>query len=101
MTAVPCGVCTLYLYCRALLSAESLLDHLEAGDGGADSPSVATAHQLRRAGLAPLSSHIAAGRLGKPYLWAQRLAGLDFTAPAAAAQVGHAAPNTPPLTHRP
>lgn len=76
----------------AMLSAESLLDHLSPGDSGVDSPSAATAHQLRRAGLAPLRQYIADGQLGKPYLWAQRLAGLDFIAgeqgsPAAAESV--------------
>ncbi|XP_043218537.1 THO complex subunit 5 homolog [Amphibalanus amphitrite] len=64
----------------ALLSAESLLDYLEPGDAGSDSPSAATAHQLRRAGLSPLGQYITAGQLGKPYLWAQRLAGLEFIA---------------------
>ena len=74
LTYLPSPLC---LY-RALLSAESLLDHLEPGDSGSDSPSPATAHQLRRAGLSPLRQYIAAGQLGKPYLWAQRLAGLEF-----------------------
>ncbi|XP_037077223.1 THO complex subunit 5 homolog [Pollicipes pollicipes] len=61
-----------------LLSAETLLDHLEPGDSGTDAPGAATAHQLRRACLAPLRQYVAAGQVGRPYLWAQRLAGLEF-----------------------
>lgn len=61
---------------RDLLTPDLLLSCLYPGDDGRDTPNPANDHQLRRIGLAEFRDYIA--ELGYPYLWAQRLSGLDF-----------------------
>ncbi|KAK7863751.1 hypothetical protein R5R35_011154 [Gryllus longicercus] len=60
-----------------LIAPHNILTALFPQDLGTDSPNVANHYQLQQLGLEPFPNYL--GELGLPYLWAQRLAGLDFT----------------------
>jgi len=59
------------------LQASSILAHLYQGDDGQESPNPSNHYQLTKAGLAERFSRYVAS-IGLPYVWAQRLAGMDF-----------------------
>nr|CAD7261591.1 unnamed protein product [Timema shepardi] len=59
-----------------LIAPSKLLSGLFAHDLGLDSPNVANNYQLQHLGLNCFSSYIS--ELGVPYIWVQRVAGLDF-----------------------
>lgn len=60
-----------------VLQAANLLEHLFEGDDGQNSPNPSTLYQLKKAGLESLAN---CQDIGVPYVWAQRLAGMDFLA---------------------
>ena len=55
-----------------MLSVENLLSGLFSDDYGDESPNIANGYQSKTVNHSQLAD------LGKPYIWAQRLAGLDF-----------------------
>nr|CAD7587821.1 unnamed protein product [Timema genevievae] len=59
-----------------LIAPNKLLSGLFVHDLGLDSPNVANNYQLQHLGLNCFSSYIS--ELGVPYIWVQRVAGLDF-----------------------
>ncbi|GAB1604467.1 THO complex subunit 5 homolog [Argonauta hians] len=59
-----------------LLSPDKFLAYLYPEDHGCDTPNQANQYVLQRFGLGDFSSHI--GTTGRPYLWAQWIAGLQF-----------------------
>ncbi|CAG2056418.1 unnamed protein product [Timema podura] len=61
---------------RDLIAPNKLLSGLFVHDLGLDSPNVANNYQLQHLGLNCFSSYIS--ELGVPYIWVQRVAGLDF-----------------------
>lgn len=62
-----------------VLSGDCILNELYTGDTGNDSPHPATAYLLSAAGITEhFQSFIP--EVGRPYMWAQRLCGLDFMA---------------------
>lgn len=58
------------------LNPNTLLSHLYSGDSGLESPNTTNSWQLAAAGLTDSWDKLLPDKL--PYLWAQRLAGLDF-----------------------
>lgn len=58
------------------MTPENILCSLYPGDTGVDSPNVANDYQLQNVGLGPFSD--LTSDLGFPYIWAQRVSGLDF-----------------------
>ncbi|KAK3919163.1 THO complex subunit 5-like protein [Frankliniella fusca] len=80
---VVCVKCTVHvaqpitgLFARELVSAEKILCSLYPGDSGLESPNFANYYQLQNVGLGQFSDLIP--ELGTPYMWAQKIAGLDF-----------------------
>jgi len=59
------------------LQADNILSHLYQGDDGQESPNPSNQFQLRKAGLSEGFTRYVA-TIGLPYVWAQRLAGMDF-----------------------
>ncbi|XP_052829641.1 THO complex subunit 5 homolog A [Octopus bimaculoides] len=59
-----------------LLSPDKFLAYLYPEDHGCDTPNPANQYVLKRFGLGDFSSHISI--TGRPYLWAQWIAGLQF-----------------------
>ena len=59
-----------------LLSPDLLLNEIYPGDCGSTSPNAANQYELRRLGLGDFSQYIK--EIGRPYLWAQWLSGLQF-----------------------
>ncbi|XP_033747384.1 THO complex subunit 5 homolog isoform X2 [Pecten maximus] len=59
-----------------LLSAESVLNDIYPGDHGNTTPNPANQYELRRLGLRDFTHYIP--ELGRPFLWAQWLGGLQF-----------------------
>ncbi|XP_068085628.1 THO complex subunit 5 homolog [Anabrus simplex] len=59
-----------------LIAPNNILMALFPHDLGLDSPNVANNYQLQHLGLENFASYI--NELGVPYIWAQRIAGLDF-----------------------
>ena len=59
-----------------LLSPDLLLNEIYPGDCGNTSPNAANQYELRRLGLGDFSQYIK--EIGRPYLWAQWLSGLQF-----------------------
>ncbi|XP_070572553.1 THO complex subunit 5 homolog isoform X2 [Ptychodera flava] len=59
-----------------LLSHNSLLSCLFPGDYGNDTPNPANQYQLNKLGMDTFSAYIS--KVGHPYIWVQRLAGLEF-----------------------
>ena len=57
----------------SVLAVDNLLTALFPDDYGDDSPNMVNVYQSKSV------SHYQVAELGKPYLWAQRLAGLDFS----------------------
>ncbi|KAL5016146.1 hypothetical protein ScPMuIL_005735 [Solemya velum] len=76
-----------------LLSPDSILCDLYAGDHGNTTPNPANHYELNRLGLREFGQYIV--QVGLPYLWAQWLGGLDFLAdrnlqrPQSAVSAGH------------
>lgn len=62
-----------------VLNGHCILNELYPGDSGIDSPHPATAYLLKSAGITEDFRHFIA-EVGKPYIWAQRMCGLDFMA---------------------
>ncbi|XP_072949391.1 THO complex subunit 5 homolog [Epargyreus clarus] len=62
-----------------VLSGDCILNELYPGDMGSDSPHPATSYLLNNAGVTEEFSHFIP-EIGKPYIWAQRMCGLDFMA---------------------
>lgn len=60
-----------------VLSGDCILNELYIGDTGNDSPHPATAYLLNAAGISEEFRHFIP-EVGKPYIWAQRMCGLDF-----------------------
>ncbi|XP_047120063.1 THO complex subunit 5 homolog [Schistocerca piceifrons] len=60
-----------------LIAPQNILSSLFPSDLGLDSPNVANLYQLQHMGLDGFGSYIS--DLGIPYIWAQNIAGLDFT----------------------
>ena len=58
------------------MTPESILCSLYPGDTGLESPNLANHYQLQNVKLGPFSDLIT--QLGFPYIWAQRVSGLDF-----------------------
>lgn len=58
------------------MTPENILCSLYPGDTGIESPNVANEYQLQNIGLGPFSNYVS--DLGTPYIWAQRVSGLDF-----------------------
>ncbi|XP_076453337.1 THO complex subunit 5-like [Babylonia areolata] len=59
-----------------LLSAHSVLDELYPGDHGETTPSPANQYELGRYGMGEFGQYV--GMVGRPYMWAQWLGGLQF-----------------------
>uniref|UniRef100_A0A0A9Z9M7 THO complex subunit 5 n=2 Tax=Lygus hesperus TaxID=30085 RepID=A0A0A9Z9M7_LYGHE len=57
------------------LQNRNVLSQLYAGDDGTESPNVSNHYQLNEVGLASLDTQ----KLGFPYVWVQKIGGLDFT----------------------
>ena len=64
------------VFASHLMTPESILCLLYPGDTGLESPNLANHYQLQNVGLGPFGDLTA--QLGFPYIWAQRVAGLDF-----------------------
>ncbi|XP_053609992.1 THO complex subunit 5 homolog [Plodia interpunctella] len=62
-----------------VLSGHCILNELYPADTGNDSPHPATAYLLNAAGISEDFQHFIPD-VGKPYIWAQRMCGLDFMA---------------------
>ncbi|XP_026735108.1 THO complex subunit 5 homolog [Trichoplusia ni] len=62
-----------------VLNGHCILNELYPGDTGYDSPHPATTYLLNAAGITEDFQHFIS-ELGKPYVWAQRMCGLDFMA---------------------
>lgn len=62
-----------------VLNGHCILNELYPGDTGCDSPHPATTYLLNAAGITEDFQHFIS-ELGKPYVWAQRMCGLDFMA---------------------
>ncbi|XP_050434207.1 THO complex subunit 5 homolog A isoform X2 [Adelges cooleyi] len=63
-------------YSRELLSPITILDSLFSGDDGAESPNIVNYHQLDQ-----MTSEFNTLDVGKPYVWAQNICGLNFLNP--------------------
>lgn len=59
-----------------ILSPELILDDLYPDDHGMVSPNPSNQYELARFGLQDLSNYVS--QVGRPYLWAQRMGGLQF-----------------------
>lgn len=62
-----------------VLNGHCILNELYPSDTGNDSPHPATAYLLKAAGINEDFQHFIA-EVGRPYIWAQRMCGLDFMA---------------------
>ncbi|KAI8436874.1 hypothetical protein MSG28_010324 [Choristoneura fumiferana] len=62
-----------------VLNGHCILNELYPGDAGNDSPHPATSYLLQAAGISDDFPHFIP-EVGKPYIWAQRMCGLDFMA---------------------
>lgn len=62
-----------------VLSGHCILNELYPGDNGNDSPHPSTTYLLNAAGITESFNHFVS-EIGRPYIWAQRLCGLDFMA---------------------
>ncbi|XP_060803113.1 THO complex subunit 5 homolog [Amyelois transitella] len=62
-----------------VLSGHCILNELYPSDTGNDSPHPATSYLLNAAGISEDFQHFIP-EVGKPYIWAQRMCGLDFMA---------------------
>lgn len=60
-----------------VLNGHSILNELYPGDTGDDSPHPATSYLLKNAGISESFSHFIP-EIGRPYVWAQRMCGIDF-----------------------
>lgn len=69
-------MCIYFLYFREILAPENLLRELFPDDLGEESPNPTNHYQLRQLELGNFSSLL--NVLGYPYLWVQRICGLDF-----------------------
>ena len=71
---------------RDLIAPNNILTALFPYDLGLDSPNVANHYQLQSVGLEDFATYIL--ELGIPYIWAQRIAGLDFMGARATEMMG-------------
>ncbi|CAG9786801.1 unnamed protein product [Diatraea saccharalis] len=62
-----------------VLNGSCILNELYPADSGNDSPHPATAYLLKVAGITEDFQHFIS-EVGRPYIWAQRMCGLDFMA---------------------
>lgn len=62
----------------ALLSPESLLINLFPDDDGNTAPNPSSLYQLSKVGITTFTDFVSL--VGKPYMWVQRICGLDFLA---------------------
>lgn len=62
-----------------VLSGHCILNELYPGDTGNDSPHPATTYLMNAAGITENFNHFIS-EVGRPFIWAQRLCGLDFMA---------------------
>lgn len=62
-----------------VLNGHCILNELYPADTGNDSPHPATAYLLKAAGISEDFQHFIP-EVGRPYIWAQRMCGLDFMA---------------------
>ncbi|XP_014367181.2 THO complex subunit 5 homolog [Papilio machaon] len=62
-----------------VLNSDSILNELYPGDNGNDSPHPATTYLLNAAGVTEHFQNFIP-EVGRPYIWAQRMCGLDFMA---------------------
>lgn len=62
-----------------VLNGHCILNELYPGDTGNDSPHPATTFLLKAAGITDEFPHFIS-KVGRPYIWAQRMCGLDFMA---------------------
>ncbi|XP_032517733.2 THO complex subunit 5 homolog [Danaus plexippus] len=62
-----------------VLNGDCILNELYIGDNGNDSPHPATTYLLNAAGIVE-DFHYFIPEVGRPYIWAQRMCGLDFMA---------------------
>ncbi|XP_047990976.1 THO complex subunit 5 homolog isoform X2 [Leguminivora glycinivorella] len=62
-----------------VLNGHCILNELYPGDAGHDSPHPATSFLLKAAGVSEDFHHFIS-EVGRPYIWAQRMCGLDFMA---------------------
>ncbi|KAJ0176562.1 hypothetical protein K1T71_007741 [Dendrolimus kikuchii] len=60
-----------------VLNGHSILNELYPGDIGNDSPHPATAYLMSAAGITENFNHFVS-EVGRPFIWAQRMCGLDF-----------------------
>ncbi|XP_038209805.1 THO complex subunit 5 homolog [Zerene cesonia] len=60
-----------------VLDGDCVLNELYTGDSGNDSPHPATSYLLKAAGITDTFQHFIP-EVGRPYIWAQRMCGLDF-----------------------
>lgn len=60
-----------------VLDGDCVLNELYIGDTGNDSPHPASSYLLKAAGITEAFSHFIP-EVGRPYIWAQRMCGLDF-----------------------
>lgn len=65
-----------------IITQNRILSSLYDGDIGQDSPNPKTSYQLQNLQMNPSDLHktLDEKKLGKPYMWAQRLCGISFTA---------------------
>ncbi|VVC86666.1 unnamed protein product [Leptidea sinapis] len=62
-----------------VLTGDCVLNELYLGDTGNDSPHIATSYLLKAAGISDNFRKFIP-EIGRPYIWAQRMCGLDFMA---------------------
>ena len=62
--------------CRMLHQEDSILTNLFPDDSGTESPNPVTPYLLQRADVSGFSE--LASELGRPYVWAQKAAGVNF-----------------------
>lgn len=71
---------SLLFICRGeLVSSGSLLEELFPDDTGMESPNPANGYMFQKVDAKGISDFVS--ETGKPYLWAQKLAGVDFPYP--------------------
>ncbi|XP_061178240.1 THO complex subunit 5 homolog isoform X1 [Saccostrea echinata] len=76
-SSVSGSVTVAYVFSSSdLLAPKSILTDLYPGDHGNTSPNPANQYELRKLGLKDFTSYIS--EVGRPYLWAQWLGGLQF-----------------------
>lgn len=65
-----------YFWNSDLIAPMSILNCLYKNDNGETSPNLTNSYKLQKLGLGDLIPLL--GDLGRPYIWAQKLCGMDF-----------------------